>query len=167
MKQKLVSLLERLENRTCIGFTAGEVTGSVVDLEFEPRRLRSRPLRNLNLTEEQRRGEPEYSILIECAWRLDGRHGVICGAWDDNSPDGTMLRGLREIIGEAVESYQLSDPGLDLELRFSSGRTLRIFCDQVNEFDEYDNYSVFSPSEIIVVGTKSRLRREERHGLIE
>ncbi len=163
LKRQLYSLLGQLENRSCIGFTAGEATGSVVDLEFEPRRPRPRPLTNPNLTNEQRAGEPEYSILVECAWRLDAPHGVVCGAWDDNSPDGAMLRGLREIVGAVVESYQLSEPGCDVELRFRNGRTFRIFCDQVNEFDEDDNYSVFSPSEIIVVGTKSRIRREQRN----
>ena len=73
-----------------------------------------------------------------------------------------MLRGLQEIVGGVVESVQLTEPGLDLALKFRSGHTFRIFCDQVNELDEDDNYSVFGPSEVIIIGTKSRLKEEER-----
>jgi hypothetical protein len=82
-------MIKELVGRHCIGFTAGESTGSVVDVEFEPRRPRRRPLANQNLTEEQRTGDPEYSILVECLWRLDAEMYVVCGSWDDNASGGT------------------------------------------------------------------------------
>ena len=163
-RQDLLHALERFSGRRCIGFSAGEGTGSVVNFEFEPRRPRQRPLTNPNLTEEQRAGDSEYGLFVECAWRLDGPQEVVCGAWDDNSPRGPMLRGLQGIVGHKAEFFRLSEPGLDLEILFGNGWTLRVFCDQVNEEDEGDNYSVFCPGEILVVGTKSRLRRENHEG---
>lgn len=156
----LSRVLGQFVGRRCIGFSAGEGTGSVVSLEFEPRRPRQRPLTNPSLTEEQRAGDSEYALFVECAWRLDGPHQVICGAWDDNSPRGTMLSGLRGLLEHNVESYRLSEPGSDLEIRFDNGWIFRAFCDQVNEEEENDNYSVFCPGKILIVGTKSRLRQE-------
>jgi hypothetical protein len=162
---RLSEVLSRIVGRRCIGFTAGESAGSVVDLEFEPRKIRSKPLKNPHLTPEQRTGEPEYSILVECAWRLDSNYKVLCGAWDDNSLGGRMLSGLEATTGALLERFVLSDPGLDLELWLSNGLCFRIFCDQVNEVDENDNYSVFCPDRIFTVGTKSLLKEEDYEGI--
>jgi hypothetical protein len=157
-----LSTVQQLIGRRCIGFTAGESTGSVVDLEFEPRQARRQPLTNPCLTEDQRNGDPAYAIFIECAWRLDGEREVICGSWDENSLGGTMLSGLQKIVGRKVTSFNLAQPGYDLQLSFEGGLKFTIFCDQVNEDDASDNYSIFSPEQIITIGTKSRLRLEQR-----
>ena len=73
-----------------------------------------------------------------------------------------MMRGLQGLVGQRLEAFHLDQPGLDLCLRFDNGWMFRIFCDQVNEEDNADNYCVFCPEEILVVGTKSRLGREDR-----
>jgi hypothetical protein len=154
--------LNRLIGKQCVGFTAGEAAGSVVDLEFGLRRPRKVPLNNPILTEEQRSGEPEYSFLIECVWRLDSPSSVVCGAWDENCIGGRMLVGLEGIAGQAVISAQLATPGLDLELVFSNRWSLKVFCDQVNEADQSDNYNFYCPDRIFTVGTKSQLSEESR-----
>jgi hypothetical protein len=156
----VLSALKHFIGRRCVGFSAGKGTGSVVSLEFEPRRPRQKPLTNPHLTEEQRTSDAEYALFVECSWRLDDPREVICGAWDDNSTGGTMLRGLQGIVGHKVEFLRLGEPGLDLEISFENGWIFRIFCDQVNEEDRTDNYSVFSRGEVWVIGTKSRLRRD-------
>jgi len=91
-QEKLSSALERFLGRTCIGYSAGGAAGSLVSLEFEPRVRRLRPLTNPVLSEEQRLAEAEYAVFVLCAWRLDSEDQVVCGAWDDNSAGGPMLR---------------------------------------------------------------------------
>lgn len=162
LTEEFLLLLNKVVGTPCIGFTAGAGTGSVVAVEFGSRRPRLRPLTNQFLTEDQRLGESEYSLFVECAWRLDSAKEVVCGAWDDNSAGGIMLNGLQLLVGRALGSFRLTEPGFDLELHFDGDRIFKVFCDQVNEHDAYDNYSVFSQQEIFIVGTKSHLRKEER-----
>jgi hypothetical protein len=159
---ELASRLEQLIGKRCVGFSAGAGAGSVIDLEFGLRRPRRKPLTNPFLTEEQRLGEPDISLFVKCVWRLDSDREVICGAWDDNSHDGIMLGGLNALVGKQVLSFNLDEPGLDLSLKFDNYWTLRIFCDQVNEDDGDDNYSIYSMQDILTVTTKSRLVREDR-----
>lgn len=155
----LSATLENFLGKLCVGSVAG--TGSLVTLEFEPRVLRQRPVPNPSLTEEQRTSEAQYAIFVECAWRLDNAQEVVCGGWDENHIGGPMLRGLQGLTGQRVKTFHLNQPGLDLCLEFDSGLIFRAFCDQVNEHDNADNYSVFCPEEVLIVGTKSRLRRED------
>jgi hypothetical protein len=155
---RLRALLDRLPGRRCIGCVPG--AGSYVHLELEPRKPRQRPLTNPHLSEEQRQGEAEYGLFVRSVWRLDSPEAVVCGAWDDNQADGPMLRGLERLVGETVASYDLGEPGLDLVLRFANGWSWHIFCDQVNDRDRRDNYSVYGPEGTLIVGTKSQLRHE-------
>ena len=91
--------------------------------------------------------------------RLDSDSEVICGAWDDNSKGGPMLNGLDRLVGERLEAVTLTRPGLDLELRFPSC-SLRVFCDNVNEVDMEDNYSLFIPGKVVTVAARSRVELE-------
>ena len=159
-EEQLSRALETFVGRTCLGHTAGGSAGSHVSLEFEPRVPRLRPLTNPALSEEQRLTEAEYAVFVLCTWRLDSEDKVICGAWDDNSEGGPMLRGLDQLIGKKLEAFSLTKPGLDLELRFA-GASFRIFCDNVSEVDMEDNYSVFLPGEIFTVAARSLIERED------
>ena len=153
--------LTKFVGRTCIGFVTGASTGSVISLEFEPRRPRRLQVSNSALTDDQRTGEAEYSLFIECTWRLDSEESVVCGAWDESSVDGLKMRGLQALVGKKVLLWTLAEPAFDLQVKFENGWTFRIFCDQVNELANYDNYCAFLPSEVIVVGARGEIRRED------
>ena len=73
-----------------------------------------------------------------------------------------MLTGLQRLVGDVIHSVSLSKPAFDLQLSFSNKLVLSVFCDAVNEADEYDNYSLFLPEVIYTVGFRSRLIREHR-----
>lgn len=160
-KEQLKNALDRFVDRRCIGHVAGGSAGSHMSLEFEPRVQRSHPLRNPALSEERQSTEASHTIFILCSWRLDSETEVICGAWDDNADDGLMLKGLDQLVGQRLTSFDLTTPGLDLELRFGK-LSLKIFCDNVNETDGRDNYTLFSPGEIATVAVRSRVEREKR-----
>ena len=155
-RETLVVALSKFVGKSCSGYVAGGAAGSLVTLEFEPRVLRQSPLKNRHLSDLQRRTEAQFAIFVKCVWRLDSTHEVICGAWDDNSPDGPMLQGLKQLVGKSLRSFSLTDPGLDLCLDFD-GLCFRVFCDQVNEIDQDDNYILFLPEEILTVATRSKV----------
>lgn len=151
-----------LKGKNCWSVVAGSGTGSRVSLGFGAKISRKRPLSNPNLTPEQRAYDAEYKIFIECVWRLDDQLGVVCGAWDDNQSGGPMQSGLALLIDHRVTSVELRRPGLDLRLSFDHGLELALFCDQVNEVDGNDNYSLFLPRFIVGVETRSVIQVEER-----
>jgi hypothetical protein len=146
----------------CWGFVAGKGTGSVVELNLGKKVSRKSAVKNPHLTDEQQASDSEFALLVECTWRLESKTQVICGAWDDNSKQGAMIKGLERLVGQTIESISLLRPSLDLELSFSNQLVLRIFCDLTNRAEMVDNYSFFLPRMIYIVGTRSRLRKEVR-----
>jgi hypothetical protein len=154
--------VNRLVGQLCWGIIAGAGTGSIISLQLGrqiPRQLHSR---NPTLSRLQKKYESEYTLFIECAWRLESNSKVICGCWDDNSKNGEMIAGLKRLTGSTVTSVNVKKPTWDLDLMFSNGLVLRVFCDSVNLADLNDNYSVFLPEGIFVVGTRSKLWKEQR-----
>jgi len=133
----------------------------MVSMSFGEKILREAPIPNPHLSGDARQFEAEYSLFLEhCAWRIENQTQIICGSTDDNSNDGPMVMGLRILIGRQVEAIELSPVSCDLLMSFSSGVILRVFCDQLNMADEFDNYTFFQPNSRFVVGTHSRLSRE-------
>ena len=106
----------------------------------------------------------EYGLFIECAWRIDSAHEVLV------SGQALLMRGSTEFNMQAIEATQvlvgreitgcsLGHPGLDMNLEFGEDLTLRIFCDQTRDDD---NYTLFAREDAFVVGERSILRREYR-----
>jgi hypothetical protein len=154
-------VVNRLVGQLCWGIIAGAGTGSIISLQLGEQIPRQSPLNNPALSRVQKKYESEYTIFIECSWRVDSKSKVICGCWDDNSKNGEMVAGLKRLTGSTVTSVNVKKPAWDLELMFSNGFVLRLFCDSVNLADLNDNYSVFLPEGIFVVGTRGKLRKEQ------
>ena len=154
--------LNRLVGQLCWGVSAGVGTGSVVDLKIGRKILRKIPVRNPHLGQLQRKYDSEYAIFIHCVWRVDSKSKIVCGCWDDNTENGEMLAGLRRLVGSTITSVNVKNPAWDLDLTFSNGLVLRVFCDSVNLVDMDDNYSVFLPEGIFTVGTRGKLLKQQR-----
>jgi hypothetical protein len=163
-KLEFEKVLEQIVGKICWKFFGGSGTGTFVELLMGERILdrsllseeSSLDLQNLSFKEE-------YTIFIKCAWRIESSNGIICGCWEDNSANGSMLRGLQQLVGEKVESIKLFTPTLDLRISFNNGLTLHIFCDQTDLIENNDNYSLFTDSYVYIVGTRSTLAKEARH----
>ncbi len=158
----LQSNLRQLMTTKCWGIIAGSGTGSVLNLQFGAKIPRQKPLDNPTLRQDVRLFDAEYDLFIECVLRLDTNQEVICGAWDDNSTEGPMLEGLNNILEKPVTGITVLEPAWDVIIEFDDSFKLKIFCDQVNEEDENDNYSFFTPKQVITVGTRGKLQTEPR-----
>jgi len=69
-----------------------------------------------------------------------------------------MLKGLRLLKGRTVDGFDLDDVGMDLDLTFSDGFRLKIFCDSLNEIDQNNNYTLSTQGDLYIVGLRSVLR---------
>jgi hypothetical protein len=73
-----------------------------------------------------------------------------------------MLAGLKRIVGRHVRAIDVSTPSFDATVAFDDGLSLRLFCDQTNEEDRGDNYSLFTSTQTLTVGCRSRLEISPR-----
>jgi hypothetical protein len=140
---------------------AGPSTGSHVSFEIGPKRPRRVPLTNPAISEQERLYEGTYSMLISCAWRLDGRSGVM-SSWRSDDFSGGMMSAVASLIGTCVENVRLDLPGLDFRLHLTGGMTFSVFADEVEGADARDNYYISTEDTIYVVAPNSVLRAEPR-----
>jgi hypothetical protein len=141
-------------NRRCTGFASRKIAGTtIILLYFEPPRKGAK---------KGGATKTDYSVVVYCSWRLDSSQEVICGSQSARSSEGSVKSGLKGVVGQRITSLSLDQPGLDANLLFENGLTLRIFCDNVNEEDDVDNYLLYLKDQVLLVGTKSRLRSESR-----
>jgi len=161
LEEEFENELKRLIGKPCLSIYAGESTGPDVLIDFGKKMPRTIPVLNPKLTEEERYYEGEVSLFIRCAWRVDTKREVICGSTDSAVEDGPMITGLGVLLQRTVESIQVRLPGLDLTVKFNGSLELRIFCDQTDLENEYDNYSfTLKKNKIYIVGPRGRLRYE-------
>lgn len=157
----LKQYLRSLSKKKCWSVVAGSSTGSMVTLDFGDRIPRKRPMKNPNLSPEQRGFVGEFSMYLQdAAWRLDGRRGPICSSSDDNDLDGPMVTGLRQLKGRVVKEARIRNSVGDLELAFNGEHVLHVFCVQTNSEDDVDNYSLYAKRKIVSVGPKARITVE-------
>lgn len=143
----------------CWDASAGRGTGSFVLMSLGKKIPREQELPNPRLELEKRSFRGEYVLYIMSSWRLDSAKQVVCGAWDDNSPGGPMLKGLSRLSGATVSEFSLDEVALDLSLHFSNGLCLKIFCDRLS-VDQWENYWYSTPVGTYTVGLQSELSFE-------
>jgi len=158
LKEKLKAQLLQLVGKRCWGIVAGDGSGSIISLCIGDKIKRKKPIENPTLTKDVQEYDSEYRLLLFCVWRLDSDKKIICGAWDDNSQGGKMLKGLNMLVGRKITQVNVCEPALDITISFSGYVRLKVFCDQINEIDKYENYTLSTPMEVFVVGNRSRLR---------
>lgn len=145
-------LMSRLQGKVCWYTLAGKGTGSIVQLYLGDKVPRRTPIRNDKLPASAREFDPEYSLLVYCAWRLDGATQPITSWREPEDNDGPMVRGLAELHGETIQAVEVLEPAWDLFLRFTGGKTFRVFCDRaVFEKDDINWFMLGQASFCITV----------------
>jgi hypothetical protein len=162
LKEKLKSELNSLIGKECWSIVGGEGTDSIISLDLGEKILRTESVDNQNLSDDAQKFDAEFDLFITCVWRLDSPKKIICGAWDNNSKNGRMLTGLNKLIGEKIVAIEVVEPAFDLIVKFSNSFKLTVFCDQTNGDKYTENYSLFTPQEIISVVRNSRIELDTR-----
>ena len=156
---RLVPLLESLE---CWYVSTGGAAGSTFQLSLGEKIRRDIPLKNSVHSEEFRHFEGSASILVWCAWRLDSVNGPIT-SWDDAQQG--VEEGLHKLIGQKIESVDLIPLAWDVNVTFSNGLCLRVFCDHVPGDPSFDgNWDLRIRDVIVAFGPGAKYGiKETRH----
>jgi hypothetical protein len=154
--------LALLVGQPCWGVLAGAGTGSHFDLQLGAMISRVTPRRNSTLAPRVRDHDPDLSLFVTCSWRIDSPDSVVGGCWEGNGPAGSMLGSLHSLVDQTIAAASATGPARDLEVCFSNGHVLRVFCDQTDELEPADNYSIGTAGWISTVGCRGSLSSEYR-----
>ncbi len=154
--------VQSLVGKPCWNVLAGAV-GSLASLDIGAKVERDEPMpfRNTKMALESHKYRGEVVLYIEdCPWRLDGPDAVIASWTDSNAPQGPIVTGLNQLVGQTIADAQITRPGLDLVLTFENGYVLRLFPDQ-SDPNEGDNYALdVHGQRSFVIGAHSQLAGE-------
>lgn len=158
-----MSFLESFENlisKKCNSIIAGTGTGSVVKLGFGQKNPREIPLKNTELSKEQRLFCYEFELLVFCCWRVS-LNGKTVGGWRDAIDDiDKMKETLNRMLDADVESINLCENSGDLAISFRNGLTLDLFCDITNCYDSDENYTLYTKNQNITVALNGSIEIE-------
>ncbi|HQU44708.1 MAG TPA: hypothetical protein PK867_17975, partial [Pirellulales bacterium] len=83
----------------------------------------------------------EAQFIIWCSWRLDSEDQPISSSDDTEE---TASAAIGELSGTTLHSAKVTPPAGDIELHFSNGQCLRVFCDHVPGDPSFDgNWELF------------------------
>jgi hypothetical protein len=151
--------LNKLVGKFCLAPATPPAAGPWIALRF------SSNLPQVLKRDDSRRQTPKWEdkLHITCAaWRLQQPKRVLCSSTSSSHTNGTRNRALARLTGMKVLSVDLGYPGFDLTLRFQNGYSFKIFCDQNNERDKYENYMLFTSDRIFTVNYLCQLECERR-----
>lgn len=150
---RLREAVQSLVGMPCWAVVGGPGTGTVISLDFGAKIRRSRKLKNPFLGRLVRTYSSEISVFVaEATWRVEMPDRVLCTSTSSNHSGGKRNRSLKKLVGQRVEKATIHQPSGDLFVEFDNGCVLRVFCDQANELDEIDNYTVFTQQKVYTVG---------------
>jgi hypothetical protein len=134
MPRRINSILKTASGKKCWHITVGGVTFPNFTLALGRKIKRESPLQNPKQSKQFRNYEGELSFFVRCSWRLEHGQSMIASS-DDEEADGS--KGLRKILGKVLVGVKVEPPAWDLELTFSDGWRLKIFCDRSDSEPEF------------------------------
>lgn len=159
---RFANALRDLTKRVCVSYDTGPPQSVMLDLQFgRPGEARG-PRLGAGAAGPGEREAGDVSLFVSCAWRVQTTSEVLCGCWDDKEEGGQMRAGLERILGQPVRRALAVPPAWDLALELENGVVLRVFCDQTNDEEGADNYSLYAGDTVFTVGTLSDLYEEPR-----
>lgn len=101
----------------------------------------------------------QVKLIIWCSWRLDGDDRPISSS-DDAEEKASEVIG--DLSGTTLQHAKVIPPAGDIELHFSNGQCLRVFCDHVPGDPSFDgNWELFVEESHMMVGPGASCRYSE------
>jgi hypothetical protein len=73
-----------------------------------------------------------------------------------------MIKGLKKVINKKIVDISFSKPAFDLTIFFDDDFSLKLFCDETDIDDDFDNYSFFTPENVYTITSRSGLLIEAK-----
>lgn len=152
--------IKKIIRRRCWEIAAGKTTGSMISFHFGGKLPYKAPP---GLKGNVAKFEGEFILFLQdAAWRIDKNEKVVCSSEGlsliNNNRSG--YQALRALVGKRVLNVNVRNAGWDLKIGFSGGYLLQVLSIQTDEV--MTNYSFHTPKEVIVVGPRGVVRREQR-----
>jgi hypothetical protein len=128
--KRVLVILKRSLHKVCWHVSVGGCTLPTFSLAIGGKIKRDRPLRNSAQPVVFRKFEPEISLFVWCAWRLDCDDLVLAS---NASGAGEIALGLKRIIGRSVTRIKIAPPAWDLVLHFDDRLRLTVFCNHAGK----------------------------------
>ena len=160
MQERIKELLQDVEGTPCWSAIIGSASDFPFVLHLGERLRRSLRLANPRLSFLQRTYEGEYTLLVECAWRVDSPERVVASCWDE--PD-VRQAALERLVDQKVCAITAEPPGFDLVMKFDDGHVLRCLSVETDAGRSRDNWHLYTPTALLRVGpgAKPELRTAE------
>ena len=152
-KNKLVQAVKDLIGLEYIESKWGDGTGSVLLLNFARSDY-------LNLPSALNQFEQPIKLMICCAWRIMTKEKAVLSWRDITIRDQALNYALDSLKQSKITKADYQSSTNDLNLYFSNGSSLSIFCDVTNNYESDDNYVLYSTSEILFVDFEGIVRTE-------
>jgi len=157
---ELGKLIPSLRGLECWYVSCGGAAGSAFQLSFGEKVRRRMPITNSAHSDAFRQFEGEVSLLVWCAWRLDGPDSPLT-SWDDRHE--SIEAEVSKLVGTRIESLEVVPPAWDMNIMFSNSLCLRVFCDHVPGEPSFDgNWDLRAQETIIAIGPGTKIRIVDR-----
>ncbi len=153
MEERVKELLEQLRGQPCWSAIVGSGADFPFVLHFGEKLRRSLRLANPRLTFLQRTYEGAFSLLVECAWRVDAPSHVVASCWDDSQ---ARADALERLVDQNVAGVRANPPGYDLELAFDDGHVLRCLSVETDLHRPRDNWHLYTPEALLKIGPRAK-----------
>ena len=116
---------------------------------------RTRPVKSAN--KRFSAYHPEMSLIVWCVWRLDTPRAPLASSDGDDRRSVSAVG--RALIGKRIRAVDIESPCWDLQLTFTGGLSLRIFCDHLPGDPSFDgNWQLRVGPRIAAAGPGTRMR---------
>ena len=153
MEERVKDLLGQLQGQPCWSAIVGSGSDFPFVLHFGDKLRRSLRLANPRLTFLQRTYEGAFSLLVECAWRIDAPGHVVASCWD--APEARE-DALNRVVDRRVETVRAGPPGYDLQIVFDDGHALRCLSVETDLRRPRDNWHLYTPEALLKVGPRAK-----------
>ena len=156
-----MDIVEAILGLPCWHVSAGGSSAPSFVLVLGRKERRAVPLRNPAQPEAFRLNRGAVELLVWCSWRLQDDRAVFASS-DQNTG---WVEELRKLCGQSVTSVECSPPAWDLQISFSGGSTLVVFCDHVDEESSMaQNWELYVPGRVIRTGPGTTWEEEADGG---
>lgn len=146
-EQMKADIVVSLLGRKCWYVSCGRGVGHTFQLALGGKVPRALKLKNKEHSEEYRRFEGEYGLMVWCAWRLDG---VITSS---DTKAKLAYSDLKRLTGKIIRKVVVDN--WNLRLDFTGGLSLSVFANNIGEDANFDgNWEVWTPKTSYSVTTK-------------
>lgn len=108
------------------------------------------------LTKEERRNHPigEYSVMLDCDWRIEGSSEIQCGSFCESE---IIDHSISELVGDSIASVELMGVLPEVTLILTSGKRVLSFTSDTGQ----PEWAIFLPDKSWLASKKGSLVREK------